>query len=151
VRKAYLVAAPILRLVAVTGDMTFAIAVAALDDARLVALLGYVALLTAVMASTTSTASTSTRGRRLGAVGLVVAGSTLAKVEEIRAEMERDGRDGINGANKGKEMNIPGLVAVEAKTVATSTTAGHRLARLGALGFAMTKFTLVLPDTLHSL
>jgi cytochrome c-type biogenesis protein CcmE len=89
------VAAPVLGLVAVTGDMTLAIAVAALDDASLVALLGNVALLTAVVASTTSTASTSTRGRRLEAVGLVVAGSPLAKAEKIRAEMERDGIDGL--------------------------------------------------------
>jgi hypothetical protein len=46
-------------------------------------------------------------------------------------------------------MDIPRQVAVEAKTVATSTTAGHGLARLGALGLAMTESMLVLSGTLH--
>jgi hypothetical protein len=77
-----LVAGPVLGLGAFLGDMTHAVAVAALDDTRLVALLGNVALVSAVVTGTTSTTSTSTRSRRLGAVGLVVAGNKLVRPKE---------------------------------------------------------------------
>jgi hypothetical protein len=46
-------------------------------------------------------------------------------------------------------MDVPGEIAVEAETVATSA-AGHGLTRLGAVGLAVTIFLLVLSDALRS-
>jgi hypothetical protein len=82
--------APVLGLVALLGLVTHDVAVAALHDARLVAVLGDVALVTAVVASTTSTAAAST-STGLGAVGLVVADNTLVKLKGMRDSIERDG------------------------------------------------------------
>jgi hypothetical protein len=82
-----------LRLGAASTTVSVVGAVGALDTAPvlgLVALLGDVALVTAVVASTTSTAAAST-STGLGAVGLVVADNTSVKLKGMRDSIERDG------------------------------------------------------------